>query len=149
MSGRKILLQLLPVFIPLFAFILAYKIWGIRIGLFVAIGVGIGGLIWYWVKDRRFDRFILFEFARSYIMRRKLAQEEWLPLLNSKGEIIGKAPRSVCHSDKSLLHPVVHLHVLNNNGEIYLQKRPMNKLVQPGKWDTAVGGHISYGEDVE
>lgn len=25
----------------------------------------------------------------------------------------------------------------------------MNKLVQPGKWDTAVGGHISFGEDLQ
>ena len=25
----------------------------------------------------------------------------------------------------------------------------MNKDIQPGKWDTAVGGHIDYGETVE
>jgi NADH pyrophosphatase NudC (nudix superfamily) len=25
----------------------------------------------------------------------------------------------------------------------------MDKLVQPGKWDTAVGGHISFGEKLE
>ena len=25
----------------------------------------------------------------------------------------------------------------------------MNKDIQPGKWDTAVGGHIRYGESVE
>jgi len=48
-----------------------------------------------------------------------------------------------------LLHPVVHLHVLNNQKHIYLQKRPITKLVQPGKWDTAVGGHISFGENLE
>ncbi len=75
--------------------------------------------------------------------------EEWLPLVTEQGEIIGKAPRSVCHKGERLLHPVVHLHVLNNQKHIYLQKRPMNKLVQPGKWDTAVGGHISFGETLE
>lgn len=74
--------------------------------------------------------------------------EEILPLMNENGEIIGSAPRSVCHSSKEYLHPVVHLHVLNSKGEIYLQKRPLNKLIQPGKWDTAVGGHIAYGEDI-
>mgnify|MGYP006304331251 CR=1 FL=1 len=74
--------------------------------------------------------------------------EECLPLMNEKGEIIGKAPRSQCHQDKNCLHPVVHLHVLNEQGNIFLQKRPMHKI-QPGKWDTAVGGHIAYGEDVE
>ena len=30
-----------------------------------------------------------------------------------------------------------------------MQKRPVHKLVQPGKWDTSVGGHISLGEDLE
>jgi isopentenyldiphosphate isomerase len=44
---------------------------------------------------------------------------------------------------------VVHLHVLNNKNALYLQKRPMNKLVQPGKWDTAVGGHVAFGEAVQ
>lgn len=265
MNTKKLLLQLLPGFIPLFAFILADEIWGTRTGLLVAIGLGILELAWYWFKDRKFDKFVLFdtllivvlgvvsivlenevffklkpaligvlmcailgvsaftpsnillnmskrymkgmelndqqyqqfrrnlkimfwlftgytllvfysvwfmskeawafisgglfyiifgayfiyEFVWSYGRRRKQEPVEWLPLLNNKGEIIGKAPRSVCHSDKTLLHPVVHLHVINSKGEIYLQKRPMNKVVQPGKWDTAVGGHISYGEDVE
>ena len=45
-----------------------------------------------------------------------------------------------------VLHPVVHLHVFNSNGDVYLQRRPVWKDIQPGKWDTAVGGHIDYGE---
>jgi isopentenyldiphosphate isomerase len=44
---------------------------------------------------------------------------------------------------------VVHLHVFNSAGDIYLQKRPEWKDIQPGKWDTAVGGHIDYGETPE
>lgn len=93
------------------------------------------------------------EFIRQKLKLKKQiipeADEEWLPLVNEKGEIIGKAPRSVCHKGEKLLHPVVHLHVLNNLKHVYLQKRPLNKLVQPGKWDTAVGGHISAGESLE
>ncbi len=73
--------------------------------------------------------------------------EEWLPLVNERGEIIGKTLRSVCHTDKNYLHPVIHLHIFNKKGEIFLQKRPMYKKVQPGKWDTAVGGHIAFGEN--
>ena len=44
------------------------------------------------------------------------------------------------------MHPVVHLHVFNKAGDVYLQKRPDWKDIQPGKWDTAVGGHLDYGE---
>ena len=47
-----------------------------------------------------------------------------------------------------LLHPVVHLHVVAPDGSIFLQKRAMTKDIQPGKWDTAVGGHIDFGEKV-
>ena len=47
------------------------------------------------------------------------------------------------------LHPVVHLHVFNSKGELYLQKRPEWKDIQPGKWDTSVGGHVDLGESVE
>lgn len=76
-------------------------------------------------------------------------QEEWFPLVTPEGEVIGKATRRECHNGSKLLHPVVHLHVFNAKGELYLQKRPMHKDIQPGKWDTAVGGHIDYGETVE
>ena len=48
-----------------------------------------------------------------------------------------------------LLHPVVHLHLFNSRGELYLQRRPDWKDIQPGRWDTAVGGHVAYGETVE
>jgi isopentenyldiphosphate isomerase len=75
--------------------------------------------------------------------------EEWFPLVDETGEVIGKATRRACHSGTKLLHPVVHLHVFNPAGELYLQKRPMHKDVQPGKWDTSVGGHVDYGETVE
>ena len=74
---------------------------------------------------------------------------EFFPIVNEKGEIIGKESREKCHSGSFLLHPVVHLHVLNSNNEIYLQKRAKNKDVQPGKWDTSVGGHVDYGETIE
>ena len=75
--------------------------------------------------------------------------EELFPLVDEEGNVIGKATRSFCHGGSKPLHPVVHLHILNERGEIYLQKRSMKKDIQPGKWDTAVGGHIDYGEEVE
>lgn len=76
-------------------------------------------------------------------------REEWFPLMNEEGETIGKATRKECHNGSKLLHPVVHLHIFNEAGDLYLQKRPMTKDIQPGKWDTAVGGHVDYGETTE
>ncbi len=256
---------MLPGFIPLFAFVAIDGIWGTRAGLIAALVTGMGELLWIYLREKRFDRFVLFDtlllvvlggisllldndiffrlkpglvelilcavlamsafskvnlvalmskrymkgvvltgqqtakmreslrlmffvffihtllvFYASFFLSdaawafisgglfyilfglvfiyelyrqkktvKKLAAEEQLPLVDEKGRVTGKAPRSMCHDGQKLLHPVVHLHVINKNNAVYLQKRPMNKLIQPGKWDTAVGGHISYGEDVK
>lgn len=72
--------------------------------------------------------------------------EEVLPIVNERGLTVGKATRRECHKGGRLLHPVVHLHVFNSRGELYLQQRPLWKDIQPGKWDTACGGHIRFGE---
>lgn len=75
--------------------------------------------------------------------------EEMFPIVDEEGNIIGAATRGECHQGSKLLHPVVHLHVFNTQGELYLQKRPAWKDIQPNKWDTAVGGHVDLGECVE
>ena len=76
--------------------------------------------------------------------------EENFPVVDEEGNIIGEAPRSICHDGKSmLLHPVVHLHLFNSKGDLFLQKRSQLKDIQPGKWDTSVGGHFAPGESVE
>lgn len=75
--------------------------------------------------------------------------EEMFPLVDDEGNIVGAASRGECHNGSKLLHPVVHLHLFNSRGELYLQRRPLWKDIQPGKWDTAVGGHVDLGESVE
>jgi isopentenyldiphosphate isomerase len=75
--------------------------------------------------------------------------KERFPIVDEYGNVTGAATRGECHNGSKLLHPVVHLHVFNSRGEVYLQKRPEWKDIQPGKWDTAVGGHMDYGETPE
>jgi isopentenyldiphosphate isomerase/intracellular septation protein A len=258
--------KLLPGLIPLLIFIVADEIWGTKVGLIVALGIGIAELGFYWIKDKKIDSFIILDTAlllvlgivslalendiffkikpalielillviiafslwgpRNLIMAMsqrymgelelnkgqermmrinmlvmfwitavhiilvlysaeymskeawafisgglyyilfgiwfaglwgfnrikayRLRNEEWFPIVNEEGIVTGSAPRSVCHDGKSkLLHPVVHLHIFNKEGKIFLQKRSANKDIQPGKWDTSVGGHVSPGESVE
>lgn len=75
--------------------------------------------------------------------------EEIFPVVDENGNVINSATRKECHSGGKLLHPVVHLHILNESRDaLYMQKRSMNKDIQPGKWDTAVGGHVDLGENV-
>lgn len=76
-------------------------------------------------------------------------KNEMFPTVDENGNIIGAISRGEAHNGTKTLHPVVHLHVFNSKGELYLQHRPMWKDIHPGKWDTATGGHIDLGENVE
>lgn len=76
-------------------------------------------------------------------------QDSLVPLVDEEGNITGAITRQEAHSGSKQLHPVVHLHVFNSQGDLYLQKRPEWKDIQPGKWDTAVGGHVDLGESID
>ncbi len=75
-------------------------------------------------------------------------RNELFPIVTPEGVVIGSATRGECHSGSKLLHPVVHIHVFDRDGRLYLQKRPEWKDIQPGKWDTSVGGHVDFGEEI-
>lgn len=74
--------------------------------------------------------------------------EEMFPVVDEDGNILGAITRRQAHDGSKVLHPVVHLHVFNKQGDLYLQRRPAWKDIQPGKWDTACGGHVALGESV-
>lgn len=258
--------KLLPGLVPLLIFIIADEIWGTKVGLYVALASGIGELGFYYIRDRRIDRFVLLDtglllvmgavsialendlffkikpalieaillaiiafslwgpknliramgerymgemhldesqekmmrvnmlvmfwltafhillvlysagymsseawafisgglyyllfgiyfggvWLYNFLKSRRVTGEEWFPVVDEEGKVVGRAPRSVCHDGKSkLLHPVIHLHLFNKEGMLFLQKRSLKKDIQPGKWDTSVGGHIDPGESVE
>lgn len=73
---------------------------------------------------------------------------EVFPLIDEQGNVVGRAARRYCHGGSMALHPVVHLHVFDRQGRLYLQKRSMKKDIAPGLWDTSVGGHVDYGESL-
>ncbi|MCX7862317.1 MAG: NUDIX domain-containing protein [Bacteroidales bacterium] len=102
----------------------------------------ISGVLFYLI----FAAYLGFEVIKNLIIR---SRTEWLPIVDKEGNILGKVSRQEAHRNKNFLHPVVHVHVLNRHGELFLQKRSISKQIMPGKWDTAIGGHISWGENLE
>lgn len=78
----------------------------------------------------------------------RASSDEWFPVVEPNGLVVGRSARQYCHSGAKPLHPVIHIHIIDRFSRIYLQKRSMTKDIQPGKWDTAVGGHVSYGENL-
>jgi len=72
---------------------------------------------------------------------------EMLPVVDEYGNVIAQTSRDrVHHHPDKPLHPVVHLHIINRCGNIYLQQRGAHKDLLPLRWDTAVGGHVAFGE---
>lgn len=102
----------------------------------------ISGVLFYLI----FGIYLLLEFFKNYFKRKKI---EWLPIVDNSGKILGKVVREEAHRNKDFLHPVIHLHLFNNDDKLFVQKRKKSKLVMPGKWDTAVGGHVLWGENIE
>lgn len=74
---------------------------------------------------------------------------EWFDILDENGDTAGTATREECHGGSFHLHPVVHVLVFDREGKLLLQKRSELKDIQPGKWDTSIGGHVNSGETVE
>jgi isopentenyldiphosphate isomerase len=72
---------------------------------------------------------------------------EFFEIVDDQDWVIGRAARSECHGDPSLIHRVAHVLVVDKSGRLLLQKRSPHKDIQPGKWDTSVGGHLNIGED--
>jgi len=75
--------------------------------------------------------------------------KDWLEVFDDNGRPLGVARRGECHGNPELVHRTVHVVVANGEGALLLQKRPDHKDTQPGKWDTAVGGHVDVGEELE
>ena len=84
--------------------------------------------------------------AETSVMKQEIT--EWFPVVEPNGIVTGRSSRQYCHSGAKPLHPVIHIHIIDRQSRIYLQRRSMKKDIQPGKWDTAVGGHVFYGEAV-
>jgi isopentenyldiphosphate isomerase len=72
--------------------------------------------------------------------------DELLQIVDREGNPVGSAPRSECHGNPDLIQAVVHLHLFDRSGRLYLQKRAADKDRYPGCWDTSVGGHVAPGE---
>jgi len=79
-------------------------------------------------------------------MSKNSLSEEIFDVVDENNIVIGSALRSECHGNPQLIHRTSHVVVFHSDGRLLLQKRSADKDIQPGKWDTAVGGHLDCGE---
>ena len=79
-------------------------------------------------------------------MTSKSFENEFIEIYDFKGQKTGKkALKAVIHKN-GLHHSTVHLWIYTLSGEVLIQKRSLNKILNPGVWDVSVAGHIHFGE---
>ena len=71
--------------------------------------------------------------------------EEIFDVVDEHDRVIGRNTRSEVHR-LGLRHRAVHVLVYNSQGEIFLQKRSLQKDTFPGAWDSSAAGHLDCGE---
>lgn len=71
--------------------------------------------------------------------------EEVFDVVNDRNEVVGQMGRSEVHR-RRLNHRAVHILVYNQQQQIFLQKRSLQKECFPGTWDSSASGHVSTGE---
>ena len=71
--------------------------------------------------------------------------DELLSIVDINDEVIGTRSRSEVHA-LGLRHRSVHILVFNDQQQLFLQKRSINKDENPGLWDTSAAGHVDAGE---
>lgn len=73
--------------------------------------------------------------------------QEYFDVLDENGNKTGKTKlRSAVHRDGDW-HKSVHIWIINENGEILLQRRCANKDSHPNMLDISSAGHLSAGDD--
>jgi len=74
--------------------------------------------------------------------------EEIFDVVDDADNVIDQQPRSFVHAN-NLFHRSIHILVLNDTEQVFLQKRSMSKDENPGVWDASVSGHLDQGESYE
>lgn len=74
--------------------------------------------------------------------------DELLYEVDADDRPIGPRARGELHR-LGLRHRSVHILLFNGREELFLQKRSMDKDINPGLWDTSAAGHVDFGESYD
>jgi len=105
-------------------------------------------ILYCWLPAAGIIGLFFYENFKIKQMVGKLRKEEWLPIVNERGEVTGKIAKSVSlQMDNKFLHPVVRV-ALVCNGRVYLQKRPQDDILDPGKLDHPFEKYMLFNHEI-
>ena len=103
----------------------------------------------HWIFSLSILGFMGFETLRVLMIRAKLADEEWWPIVTEQGKIIGNIQHlTSLHDKQNFMHPIARVHLIDKC-MLFLQKKSTNDLYAPNLWDTAISNHMLVGETIE
>lgn len=89
-----------------------------------------------------------FETIRVFIVRNRLINEDWLPVVDEEGKVTGSVQyQPGTESERRLMHPVVRLYFIEN-GKIFLQQRNPNDSSEPLHWDASLSRQVRMSESI-
>lgn len=91
------------------------------------------------IEGKKIPRFELIEEANT---------DELLWLVDDEDKEIGTIYKHTANNDPKYIHREVSCLIVNDNKEILLQKRSLNKKVLPGVWGPTAG-HVTYPQTYE
>lgn len=71
---------------------------------------------------------------------------EYLDVYDENGEPTGTFLRSEVHA-KGLWHKAIHVWLINDRGELLIQRRSPLKENHPNQWDIPAAGHLTAGQE--
>lgn len=90
----------------------------------------------------------IFETIRVFIVRNRLMNEDWLPVVDEEGKVTGSVQyQPGTESESRLMHPVVRLYFIEN-GKIFLQQRKANDRSEPLHWDASISRQVRMSESI-
>ena len=75
-----------------------------------------------------------------------MSQTDYVVLVDDLGREIGTAPKSSVHDTDTVLHLAFSCHVVNEQGEVLVTRRALEKKTWPGVWTNSFCGHPQPGE---
>jgi isopentenyl-diphosphate delta-isomerase len=75
-------------------------------------------------------------------------KQEIFDIYTESGKPAGQATRSKAHTD-ALWHRSTNVYCFNEDGQLLIQKRQLDKDVCAGYWDLSVAEHLQPGENFE
>jgi isopentenyldiphosphate isomerase len=92
---------------------------------------------------------VAYEILRVQLIRSKLIREEWLPIVNNQGKIIGSIQHNISLNDeKKYQHPVVRI-LFVDRGMILLNKKMDENAKSSDLWDSTISAHVVMEESIE